>query len=199
MDSLRWDTYLITTGTAIRAAKKVHSEILRMRLCILASSNSSWRLQRLVEWSWFSRRENAGQLSPPPVTVGAFFGIPQSPHACQEVCAWLDCSVLTLSCSPVRRRRSSRLFCRLAQWTDQPQRGAGVVQLPVAVVHPVGRICVWCGIGILRHGVEGQRLHRLRKRCIGVRVFGPSIHKQQKVAFPPCHQLRETRRIETQL
>jgi hypothetical protein len=38
MDSLRLDKCLITTGMAINAAKKVQSTMLRMRLCMFASS-----------------------------------------------------------------------------------------------------------------------------------------------------------------
>src|SRR4051794_5784751 len=88
-------------------------------------------------------------------------------------------------------KRGSSRFCRLVQRAEQPQRSTGVVPFPVAVVHPVSRIGVWCGVGILWHGVEGQWLYRLRKRRIGVRVFSPAVHKQQKVAFPPCRKLRE--------
>src|SRR5579885_839653 len=63
------------------------------------------------------------------------------------------------------------------QRPQQSQSRPCVVLLPVPPVDGVVRE----GIAILPHPVERQRLYGLRIGGVGVSIFGPAVHKQQKI------------------
>src|SRR5262245_36867630 len=154
------------------AAKKVHSKTPRMRLFMLASSASthfgSTQVGTCHSLFSISMRRRAAQTVPSykrqllqPRATGRL-SVPQGYR--RRLCvteAPCALSSLKLSFPTVTGKRGNSFFYILVQRANQSQRGASVVQLAITVVYPVARIRVRCCVRILRHAVEGQRLHRL--------------------------------------
>src|SRR2546422_11417541 len=78
--------------------------------------------------------------------------------------------------------------CR--QRTQQSQRGARVVLLPVLTMLRVVRKMLLRWIGVRGHAVEWQRLDALRERGIRVGILGPAVNEQEKITPPSRRQPR---------
>jgi hypothetical protein len=85
----------------------------------------------------------------------------------------------------VRRKCSHTLIQLPAQEPERPQSRSGIIELLVALLHFRLGIAMRHSVGILRHGVIGQRLHALRIDGIGIAVFGLNRYRSRKGIIAP--------------